>query len=177
MYNSSILTWIESLLLFFGNAYRESVFNRLFLSCDSLLKKAALNSRIVSLFIIKRGKKFIETSMVYGVIDGILKIAAKTGKVLGAWTLESKTVRMVENIISYTLKNVYRILGIFAVSFLVTNISFGLILHRESRNVLIFKLLLLIISLIAARITADFGKTLRDSKFYEIFQWIIEVEK
>lgn len=177
MHNSTILPWIELLLSFLGRVHKESAFNKWFLRLDIFLKKAAINSRLVGLFIIRSGMNFFEGSIGYRLILSILKIAAKKGKIFGIWTRDSKIIRMVENIINQTFRSTYRIIGIFMESFLIANISLGLIFNMESRDILIFKLILLIMFLIVTEITVNFEKTLKDSKFYKFFQWIIEVEK
>lgn len=177
MYNSLILSWFHKFLKFLANAYKESLFNKWYTRIDAFIKKAVLNSSIIGLFITKKGKGFFERSKAYSIISGILNFAAKHGKVLGSWTKESKIVKTAEITVNQTFNQPFRIIGVFAVSFLAANISYGLILHRESKTRLILELLLLIMSLFVVNITSNFRKTLENSRFYEFFQWIIEVEK
>lgn len=177
MYNSSILSWLGKLLSLLNIAYRESTFNRLYVIIDDFLKKAALNSKIIGLFINKKGRGFIESSMLYRMIAKVLKYIYKLGKKLVFWINESFVISTTESIINQAFKNSYRIFGIFAVSFLIVNIVFALISRREDRIILIFKIVLLIISLLAVRLDINFEKTLKNSKFYKIFKWIVEVEK
>lgn len=173
MNNSIILKCIYNLLEGIKKYYKNSSLHAFFCKVDGFFANAGLNSAFTKIFTTPLSCKALENCTLYKLYDRLEIKFRNSNEAIVKWIINSTFFDVMMSLMVKLEKCPFKIIGIFGVSFMLSNIVFQLYLHRLNYT-LIIKVILLIGFFVLSQVKISFRRAIRDSFFIKLAAKILQ---
>lgn len=174
--NSIFLKIFNKIYIFLKNSCKHSILVMQSYKIDNFFKSSALNSLAAKVFIGTEEKSYLYNSKLYLITTKLINKSGQYLSILRIWILNSKVYIIFKEIVTSSVNNPIKIVLLFVIAFLISNISFKTIMGSAGFSSLIIELILLVLFIAIIRFNFNIKQLISESRFAKIFGWIVNHE-